>query len=68
MHIMTLIDQDYNMRKSRDIVGLSLYIGFYTRDAMYSAVFATATCPSARLSVRLSVTAGIVSSRAKAVS
>jgi len=33
---------------------------FYSHDAMHSAVFATATC----LSVRLSVTAGIVSRRA----
>ena len=35
---------------------------FYSRDAIHSAVIATATCPSDSLSV----TAGIVSSRAKA--
>ena len=35
--------------------------GFYPRDAMLARVFATATCPSVRLSH-----AGIVPSRAKA--
>jgi len=38
---------------------------FYPRDAMLERVFATATCPSVRLSVCLSH-AGIVPSRAKA--
>jgi len=34
---------------------------YYARDAMHSAVFATAKCPS----VRLSITAGIVPSPAE---
>jgi len=37
-----------------------LRLGFYPRDAMLARVFATATCPSVRLSH-----AGIVPSRAK---
>ena len=40
-------------------------VSFYPRDAMLARFFATATCPSVRLSVRLSH-AGIVPSRAKA--
>jgi len=42
-----------------------LRVTFYPRDAMLARVFATATCPSVRLSVRPSH-AGIVTNRAKA--
>ena len=60
----TDFQQNLNTCSALQLLGVNLR-HFYPRDAMLARVFATATCPSVCLSVRLSH-AGIVPSRAKA--
>jgi len=62
----TMDDQDFSCSLLPSAkFGDGMSSGFYQRDAMLARVFATATCLSVRLDVRLSH-AGIVPSRAKA--
>jgi len=46
----------FSLGLSTNAGGIILYITFYPRDGMLARVFARATCPSVRLSVRPSVT------------